>query len=250
VETEEALHPAAAAQRPMSSFETDEGCQHCFERCTYYLPTFCQVCSELLVGLTEQGFQCSGCSANVHFGWCMATACIKSNCTSSGVRLTGMLLEGLSRDFDRMNVKAESHYTKGQFTQALDMWQKCVRIAEQARNISKQGAASANVGSALCALGNVEEGIDWHKKHLAICLQACDLDGEGRARGNIGPSNIKILHVCYLIHYVVRQNQVAPSVSSSSTKRRLCNTACSWRYPWTRAIGMARAALVRTLASA
>jgi hypothetical protein len=39
---------------------------HEFARKSYYKPTYCHHCSELLWGLINQGFQCSICNMNCH----------------------------------------------------------------------------------------------------------------------------------------------------------------------------------------
>jgi tetratricopeptide (TPR) repeat protein len=115
----------------------------------------------------------------------MATACLKSICTP-GEAVRGVILEALPREHDRLNAEAEIHYAKGRYREAVDAWKKCLRLAEQMENMFKQGAASANTGSALCALGDFDQGVSWHKKHLAICLEEGDRDGEGKAHSNIG----------------------------------------------------------------
>jgi len=40
--------------------------KHSFHVKTYYKPTFCKDCKQLLVGVIKQGMQCSVCKANIH----------------------------------------------------------------------------------------------------------------------------------------------------------------------------------------
>jgi Phorbol esters/diacylglycerol binding domain (C1 domain) len=68
---------------PSSSSESEQ--PHQFETRSYSTPTYCQVCSGLLVGLWRQGMQCKVCKMNIHHGQgkgehddCRAEALLKS----------------------------------------------------------------------------------------------------------------------------------------------------------------------------
>ena len=63
------------APMPLTAEETASACHHLghdFKKKTYYHPTYCQHCTDLLWGLKGQGFQCTGTRSLVmRFGPCM-----------------------------------------------------------------------------------------------------------------------------------------------------------------------------------
>ncbi|CAM9544719.1 unnamed protein product [Ectocarpus sp. 4 AP-2014] len=64
--------PAAGASRTLSMV-------HSFRLHSYYAPTFCDVCSQLLIGIMQQGLQCAVCGMNIH-PECQATPCSDDHC--------------------------------------------------------------------------------------------------------------------------------------------------------------------------
>lgn len=56
--------------RPKPSDFSVQGCcsPHVWEQTTYYQPTWCSHCGNLLLGFSRQGYSCKQCIVNVHEG--------------------------------------------------------------------------------------------------------------------------------------------------------------------------------------
>lgn len=67
------LSPDTKAPLPFSTLETARGLGHQFAKKTFFQPTFCHHCTELLWGLKHQGLKCPGLyeiQYNSHIAFC------------------------------------------------------------------------------------------------------------------------------------------------------------------------------------
>jgi CHAT domain-containing protein/tetratricopeptide (TPR) repeat protein len=73
-----------------------------------------------------------------------------------------------------------------QFDQAIELWQRALRIYQQVQNSSRERITLTNLGAAYFHLNDYPKAIDYAKQGLAIARAIKDRQGEANALGIIG----------------------------------------------------------------
>ena len=80
----------------------------------------------------------------------------------------------------------KSYRHLGQFQEAIEYHKKHLSIVEEVGDRAGEGMAYGNLDKAYHSLGKFQEAIEYQKKDLSIAIEVGDKAGEGMAYGNLG----------------------------------------------------------------
>ena len=95
-------------------------------------------------------------------------------------------LENIKRQSSCFSLIGRCYFRLGNYQDALKYHHKHLEIALQLGDKGGEGRAYCNIGNAHDSLGNYQDALKYHHKYLEIALQLGDKGGEGMAYGNIG----------------------------------------------------------------
>ena len=100
----------------------------------------------------------------------------------------------------------------GDFQQAIEYHQKHLQISKEVGDRAGEGCAYGNLGNAYDSLGDFQQAIEYHQKHLQISKEVVDRAGEGRAYGNLGNAYRSLGDFQQAIEYHQKHLQISKEV--------------------------------------
>ncbi|WP_419548256.1 CHAT domain-containing protein [Microcystis sp.] len=97
-----------------------------------------------------------------------------------------MEAEKQRKEADKLFEQGVQQYEISQFREALQSWEKALKIYQEIKNRQGEAASLDNLGSAYLSLGQYQKAIDLHEKSLVINREIVNRQGEANSLNNLG----------------------------------------------------------------
>ncbi|MGK7929397.1 MAG: CHAT domain-containing protein [Spirulina sp.] len=102
------------------------------------------------------------------------------------VPVVAQAIEGRQTEADRLLQQGIQQYNTNQFREALQSWEKTLKIYREIGNRAGEGISLGNLGIVYQSLGEYDRAIDYYEQSLAIKREIGDRAGEGISLGSLG----------------------------------------------------------------
>ena len=114
-----------------------------------------------------------------------------------------------------------AYQSLGDFQQAIQYHQKHLEIAKDLRDRAGEGRAYGNLGNAYQSLGDFQQAIQYHQKRLQIAKELGDRAGEGGAYGNLGVAYRSLGEFQQAIQYHQKHLEIAKDLGDRAGEGRV-----------------------------